>query len=131
MIKKTLTVEGSTSKSGQTRHVQLNTDAVAMLSLWKEQSTGALVFPSPVTGEKLNNIKKSWGLLKERANISDFRFHDLRHTFASKMVMAGVDLYTVKELMGHSSIQMTERYSHLAPEHKASSVERLVKVNDR
>jgi len=124
--KKTLTVEGTTSKSGQTRHVQLNSEVVDVLLEWKKQSDNELVFTSPVTGGKFDNIKRSWSLLREQAGIADFRFHDLRHTFASKLVMAGVDLYTVKELMGHSTIQMTERYAHLAPEHKASAVEKIV-----
>jgi integrase len=124
--KKTLTVEGATSKSGQTRHVHLNSEIMPLLKEWKKQSKGGLVFASPVTGGRFNNIKRAWGQLRDRAGISDFRFHDLRHTFASKLVMAGVDLYVVKELMGHSTIQMTERYAHLAPEHKAVAVEKLV-----
>ena len=124
--KRTLTVEGTTSKSGQTRHVSLNSEVMTILKLWGQQSKGVFVFTSPVTGTRFDNIKKAWGQLRIRAGIPDFLFHDLRHTFASKLVMAGVDLYTVKELMGHSTIQMTERYSHLAPEHKASAVELLV-----
>lgn len=59
------------------------------------------------------------------ARITDFRLHDLRHTFASHLVMAGVDLVTVKELMGHVGISMTVRYSHLVPEHKAQAVAKL------
>jgi hypothetical protein len=60
------------------------------------------------------------------AGITDLRFHDLRHTAASRLVMAGVDLYTVKEILGHKTLVMTQRYSHLSPEHQRQAVERLV-----
>jgi len=59
------------------------------------------------------------------AKLKNFRLHDCRHHFASKLVQAGVDLYTVKELLGHSEIAMTERYSHLKPENLRAAVERL------
>jgi len=89
------------------------------------KSSVPAVFASPVTGERFDNVKRSWEALRERAGLSNFWFHDLRHTFASKLVMAGQDLYVIKELLGHSTIQMTERYAHLAPDLKANAVEFL------
>ena len=66
-----------------------------------------------------------------KAGISNFTWHDIRHTFASRLVMAGVDLRTVAELMGHKKIQMTMRYAHLAPSHKLDAVGKLSAFNAR
>jgi integrase len=60
--------------------------------------------------------------------LTDFTFHDLRHTFASRLVMAGVDVPTVKELLGHKDITMTLRYTHLSSDHKQAAVKKLEKV---
>ena len=119
---RTLAVRGADAKSGQTRHVPLNNEASDVLSQLSRES--ALVLPGQ-GGAKLTTVKKSWGALMEAAQIDAFRFHDLRHTFASKLVMAGVDLNTVRELLGHGDLTMTLRYAHLAPEHKADAVARL------
>jgi len=78
-----------------------------------------------MTGKRYQNVKISFQTALRRAHINDFHFHDLRHTFASHLVMAGVDIVTVKELLGHKSIAMTLRYSHLAPGHKAQAVKTL------
>jgi len=122
-----LTVRGATAKSGKTRYIPLNTEALETLQQWKKQSTEtqALVFPGR-NGEKFDNVSKSWSGLLEDAGIQNFRWHDLRHTFASRLVMAEVDLNTVRELLGHADLKMTLRYAHLAPSHTAKAVERLV-----
>lgn len=90
----------------------------------KQWGEGEYVFPSPVTGGQLTDIKKAYGAVMVAAKIKDFRFHDLRHTFASRLVSAGVDLNTVRELMTHSDIKMTLIYAHLSPDHKADALRR-------
>ena len=121
-----VTVAASYAKSNKTRHIPLNSEAVAVLKKWKAQGTSSgWVFPSPKTGHKMKDLKKSWTFLLVKADIQGFRFHDLRHDFASRLVMAGIDLYRVKDLLGHSTIQMTEKYSHLAPAALAEAVEVL------
>lgn len=125
---KLLTVTAATAKSQKTRHVPLNAEALDVLKRWKKQGDGdGLVFPSP-GGARFDNIQSSWEALTADAKLADFRFHDLRHDFASKLVMAGVDLNTVRELLGHGDIKMTLRYAHLAPHKLADAVARLGSV---
>ena len=69
-----------------------------------------------------SGVRKSFEKAVRESKIEDFRFHDLRHTFASNLVMGGVDIMTVKELMGHKDLKMTLRYSHLSPTFKAKAV---------
>ena len=122
-----LHVRAAASKSKRARHVPLNKEAQSAMLKWQSQQCAAedtLVFPGR-KGGRLDNINRSWRGLVSSARIRDFRFHDLRHHFASRLVMAGVDLNTVRELLGHADIKMTLRYAHLAPEHKAAAVERI------
>jgi integrase len=124
--RKLITIRGEISKSRSTRHIPMSNEAHACLSAWKpEHLKNQLVFPSPTTGFRLNNIYSSWKNLLEKAGINNFRFHDLRHHFASTLVMKGVDLNTVRELLGHSDIKTTLRYAHLAPEHTAAAISML------
>jgi integrase len=118
------------SKSGEGRRVPMNRVVVAPLwALRRErQALSGLVFPSP-EGRFLHNFGRAWAAkAMKAAEITDVRFHDLRHTAASRLVMAGVDLYTVKEILGHKTLVMTLRYSHLRPAHQRQAVERLVRT---
>lgn len=116
---KMLTVRSETAKNGKQRHVPLNADASAALTQWKhDQQPCDRVFPVP-------EFKTAWGKVVTRAALPAFRFHDLRHDFASQLVARGVDLNTVRELLGHADITMTLRYAHLAPEHLAAAVNKL------
>jgi len=119
--KRLLTVRGEISKSGYTRHVPLTTEAQRCLNHWGQgKALKGLVFPSPRTGKRLDNIYSAWETLMKLAELDNFRFHDLRHHFASSLVMRGVDLNTVRELLGHRDLKTTLCYAHLAPEHNLS-----------
>jgi len=120
---KVLTVRGEIVKSNKTRHIPLSPIALDCLRAWKAQSkkTGGRVFPAD-DGGRLNNVKKSWQRILKTADIEGFRWHDMRHDFASKLVMKGVPLNTVRELCGHADLNTTLRYAHLAPDHKADAI---------
>jgi integrase len=83
------------------------------------------VFANPQTGKPLSNLQTPFKAACKRAGIRDLRFHDLRHSAATHMVMGGVDLVTVKDILGHATIQMTMRYAHPTPENRRHAVEVL------
>ena len=126
---RTMTIRPDNAKPEKILQLPMNSVVVETLTAWKEQNAPikdkALIFPSPVSGEVMNNVKKSWGALLKEAKIENFRWHDMRHDFASQLAMKGVDLNTVRELMGHSDMKMTMRYAHLAPSVKLQAVELL------
>lgn len=83
------------------------------------------LFFNPDTDLPYGDIKNAFNRAWKKIGIKDFHFHDLRHTFASHLVMAGVDITTVKELLGHKTLTMTLQYGHLAPSHKVRAVDIL------
>ncbi len=121
-----MTVSAENSKAGKTRHIPLNEEAFQVLRDWKNQSINktGFVFHGK-DGKPFHDVRKAWAKVLKEAPVIKFRWHDLRHTFASKLVQAGVDLNTVRELLGHSDYKMTLRYAHLAPEQKAEAVSKL------
>ncbi len=123
---KVLTVTGRTAKGAKTRHIPLNAEVFDVLTRWKAQGAGkGLVFANP-DGSRIASVKTAWGKVLEAAEINDFRWHDLRHSFASKLVQRGVDLAVVRDLLGHGDFSLTLRYAHLEPKQKADAVARLV-----
>ncbi len=107
------------SKHGESRHFPMNSLMRATLLSLQETTSSAYVFPVDPPDEWFPRLCKA-------SRIEDFSWHCLRHTFASRLVMAGVDIRTVQELMGHKTIVTTMRYAHLAPGHQSEAVERLV-----
>lgn len=115
------------SKNGEARHVPMTSVVREILTrLPRPLDKTALVFPNNAPGPDLRWAEKTFPGAVSAAQIEDFRFHDLRHTFASRLAMAGVDLLTLKELGGWKTLAMVERYAHLSPGHRQSAIERLV-----
>ncbi len=116
------------TKNEKPRYIPINSDLMSVFGGLKSQNGSCVyVFPNPKTGKPRTSVKTAFNASKRRAEIQNFRFHDLRHTAGSRLVEAGVDLITVKELFGHSSVKVTERYTHSHKEQKERAVELLVK----
>ncbi len=122
----------SMTKNGSDRFVTLNSAAVQVLRSLQERHKrlglppDSTLFHSKREG-LIKNPRKWFATALEQAEIKGVTWHTLRHTFASRLVMGGVDLKTVQELMGHKTIAMTARYAHLAPTHKLQALETLVR----
>jgi integrase len=116
------------SKSGEERQIPMNDVVTETLQSLPRMIHNPYVFFGRKPGEEFKNgIKNSdWKKYLTLSGIEDFRWHDLRHTFASRVVMSGVNLLTVSKLLGHSSTEMSERYSHLAPDYLNNAVATLV-----
>ena len=83
------------------------------------------VFINPKTKKPYLDLKKSFHKVMELADIQNFRFHDLRHTVATRLVEKGIDLIVVQDILGHSNITTTQRYAHPVPERKQQAIEIL------
>ncbi|MHB8137978.1 MAG: tyrosine-type recombinase/integrase [Smithellaceae bacterium] len=115
----------SITKNGERREIPINATLHDTLTRIIRRVDVSHVFYDAESGHRYGNIRRSFMTACRKANIRDFHFHDLRHTFASQLVMAGIDLTTVKELLGHKTLTMTLRYAHLAPSHKVKAVDIL------
>ncbi len=129
LFRRTVTVERS--KNGEKRTVPINETVLTNL---KEKSRVRslktdLVFHSEAhTAIDLGNLRRAFGKAIKKAKVEDFHFHDLRHTFATRLVQAGVDMYKVQRLLGHKTPTMTQRYAHHSTESLRDGVEVLDRV---
>jgi len=120
------------TKSGKSRIVDVNSLLSDELEkLKKESRDNQHVFLNPRTGKPYGKLQTSFEGACRRAGIKGLRFHDLRHTFASRLVERGVDLIRVKDLLGHSSVKVTERYTHANRDERKKAVELLCRKSPK
>jgi hypothetical protein len=124
------TVRAREPKGGRDYHVPMNDELRAVLRGLPSRLKSPYVFPSETGATPLdsqNFINRIFRPALAAAKIRDFSWHDLRHTFASRLAMGGIDLRTIQELLGHKTLAMTLRYAHLSPAHKHAAVNALVR----
>lgn len=112
------------SKNGERRELPMNEAVKTALIQVRKQKHSPYIFCNK-NGQPFTNVRKSFSTALKKTGIKDFRLHDCRHTFASQLAMSGVDLNTIRELLGHKSLDMTLRYSHLSQDHKKRAVDVL------
>jgi len=117
------------TKNNERREIPMNETVKTALIKVRKHPDSPYVFCGK-DGKPFYDVRTSFFTALKKSGIINFRFHDLRHTFASHLVMGGVDLNTVRELMGHKSLNMTLRYAHLSPDHKKRAVDILGKRMD-
>ncbi|HLW34905.1 MAG TPA: site-specific integrase, partial [Chthoniobacterales bacterium] len=113
-------------KTQKIRGIPINADARKVLEFWALGKRNEVLFYNPDTGKAFVDLKAGFKLACKKAGITGVTWHTLRHTFASRLVDRGVDIVTVKELLGHSSITVTMRYTHTNLDSKRAAVEKLL-----
>ena len=118
---RTILLRAEAAKSKKHLIIPMNATTRETLAAWKKQSgkDSGLVFVNPLTGKKFTNCNSAWESLLKAAQIENFRWHDMRHDFASRLVMNGVDLNTVRELLGHSDMKMNYALRASSPGNEA------------
>ena len=118
------------TKNGERRGVPLVGKAYGLIKelfLKLEPEGQDLLFPSPNNSKKPISIRTAWETVLKRSRIENFRFHDLRHSTASYLAMNGASLLEIADILGHKTLQMVKRYSHLSEDHKTIVLENMNK----
>ena len=119
---KMINIRAENSKNGISRYLPIPEPIQNILLKIKEISKSEYVFYNKKTLNRLYDFKKPFNYILSQADIEDFHFHDLRHTFASYLVMSGAGIAEVQQLLGHKDIKMTMRYSNLSHKHLRDSI---------
>ena len=118
------------SKNGERRDVPMTDRVFEILKVLPRRLDSPYLFPNP-DGTAPESVSTAWYNALDRSGIENFHFHDLRHTFASWLVMGGADIRSVQTLLGHKDISMTMRYSHLSPAHLRDAISVLGSTGPR
>jgi integrase len=114
LIKGVWTKPAHTTKQNKMEHLPLSSQVVSLLQEMEKKASMKYLFPGNVPGKPLQDIKKGWKTIRNKAGLPDVRLHDLRHTHASHLVSSGLSLSIVGKLLGHTQASTTQRYAHLA-----------------
>ena len=110
------------TKNGEDRVISLSNKAIDVLKQLEPKASG---FVFTYNGHQIKCVKTSFNTARNKAQLEDVRFHDLRHTFASRLVQGSIPLYEVMKMTGHKSLEMVQRYSHLGPDYQKKSIDVL------
>ena len=118
-------IHESQAKGKRSRHVPLSNAVRLALKVVPKNARQDYIFLNLETKKPLGSVRKSFATALKLSKIEDFKFHDLRHTFASQLVRSGVDLYVVQKLLGHTTPKMTQRYAHLCSDQLKHAIEKI------
>jgi integrase len=108
-------IPASNTKAKKLKHLPLNDSAMWVIGQLGTESKSEFLFPSPVTGQPFSGITRTWMRLRKKAGLpSNVRIHDLRHTYASRLLCAGESMAVVGNLLGHADVRTTSRYAHFS-----------------
>ena len=119
------------TKNGKKRYIPINSEVMNILQQALVNKSRDYVFVNPLTNTRYADLKNAFPALCKIAQVENFRFHDLRHTSATRMVGAGVPITMVKDILGHSDIHTTMRYSHAITEQSLEAIETLSNYAER